>query len=793
MNVLVLENLKVKGVSTLDAPGSFLTCVSLKEALEKEWETDSFLVTYNAKERIPRLNRAILSSLPDDFLYSWGAVLDWDTPNHEPLTKDQIDSFFHKMPNIPVKPAYVWTSRRGMRALYIYDKHVSVLESEEIYRGLVDMWKQAGYKMDNTATLSRWNTLARLPRVMRDGTKTSEDPHFCLWETEHGVSDISQIKRIPANNTVVSFDGAKCPEDLSVPEEFRQAAVPLLRDALDGRMPDYLRGCSLTHHGDTSINNQIQRVMGSLARRLCNLKPNPEYLVGLIEDSIQASITRRIINQGRDLYQEAYKAACVNLQKEQIKNQEAEEERDELFINIQKGMDDPPLDYGEFQEWVQGKYILCYQSARYILQGDGTYSPHPVTNSNLIPAIKNSDISSLIDLQTDRGRWYRPDELIARHGYHIIKVQGEAALKGAVLRGDTLHVGLYHIREDLKPKFNPLVDQWLRYFFGKDYEKVANWIGCALILDRPICGLSVNGFPGIGKSMLIQGLAECINTEYWADDRVFDTQFNVGLEKSPFVCVNEGWKTTKGVIGKTFRELVGGDKVTINEKFKPAYSILVRPRIVITTNNLDAVSHLFSSETLTQSDKEAIADRILHVNTTRKASDWLEKRGGREFTSGWVEPESRYTVAEHFLWLHSQAKPEPRRFMVSGNRKDPVIQTMLSQMGHGPIVGHLLYHMVQNKRIYELSDGEYFAVASKCLQVYQEVFQNRYKKVFTPLKMKRSLSVWAKGPEKRKRVDGKQARGYIVDWALLRQFADSHGFEVTRNECSEQAGISPPT
>ena len=197
------------------------------------------------------------------------------------------------------------------------------------------------------------------------------------------------------------------------------------------------------------------------------------------------------------------------------------------------------------------------------------------------------------------------------------------------------------------------------------------------------------------------------------------------------------------------------------------------------------MSHLFSSETLTASDKEAIADRVLHVNTTRKAAEWLESKGGREFTTGWVEPESRYTVAEHFLWLHAYAKPESGRFMVSGSRKDPIIQTMLSQMGHGPIVGHLLYHMVENQRMYVLPAGEYFATASKCLQTYQEVFQNRYKTVFTPLKMKRALSVWAKGPEKRKRVDGRQTRGYIVDWALLRQFADSHGFEVNKNECAE--------
>ena len=140
MKVLVVENLKSKGVSNLEAHGSFLTEVSLAEALGREWATDSFLVTYNAKEPIPRLNRAILSSLPEDFLHSWGAVLDWDTPNHEPLTKEQIVSFCERLHTVPLEPAFVWTSRRGMRALYIYNKQVPVLESEEIYRGLVDMW-----------------------------------------------------------------------------------------------------------------------------------------------------------------------------------------------------------------------------------------------------------------------------------------------------------------------------------------------------------------------------------------------------------------------------------------------------------------------------------------------------------------------------------------------------------------------------------------------------------------------------------------------------------------------------
>ena len=101
--------------------------------------------------------------------------------------------------------------------------------------------------------------------------------------------------------------------------------------------------------------------------------------------------------------------------------------------------------------------------------------------------------------------------------------------------------------------------------------------------------------------------------------------------------------------------------------------------------------------------------------------------------------------------------------------------------------------MVENNRLDVLPDGDYFAIASKCLQAYQEIFQNRYRTVFSPLKMKRALSVWAKGPEKRKRVDGKQTRGYIVDWALLRQFADSHGFEVNKNGSTEQAGTSSST
>ena len=549
--VLILTNLKERGVSDLEAPCSPLLELPLKEALEREWPSDTFLVTYNATQPIPRLNRAIYPKLPPEFLTSWGVCLDWDTPDHIPLEEEHVIQFMDSIPTAPA-PNYVWTSRRGMRALYIYTQPISPLESEEVYRGLSTLW---ALKFDNTVTLSRWNTVVRLPKVTRDGTATIDDPYFSLQCYSNIFLDPSTVPHISADNTAVIFDGSICPETLEISQEFKDLANPLLKAALDGRMPDYLRGLPLTHHGDDSLNNQIQRIMGSLARRLFPLNPRPEQLVALVQDSIAASITRRILTQGRDLYQEAYKAAYVNLEKEKSKQAERVQEAEDLLTSIQDGFPNAPPE--NFREFIEKRYILCYRNGRYVLQGDGTYDPIPVSPSNLLPAIKRSPISVLMSLQTEKGRWLKADELVAQYGFYVRELKAEAALKNAVLDGDLLRIGLYHVRDSLTPTFSNEVDEWLRLFFGSHYTKAANWIGCALMLDKPICGLSINGHTGIGKSMLIQGLAECISTQTYADDRVFDPNFNTGLEKSPFVCINEGWKTTKGIAGKVFRSLVG--------------------------------------------------------------------------------------------------------------------------------------------------------------------------------------------------------------------------------------------
>jgi len=222
-DVLILSNLKEQGVSDLEAPCSPLAPMKLPEALQAEWTTDAFLVTYNGPEPLPRLNRAIHDKLPPGYLTSWGAVLDWDTPEHVPLEQEHIDLFMSKIP--APAPNYIWTSRRGMRALYVYAEPVPVLESEEIYRGLLTLWD---LKFDNTVTLSRWNTVVRLPKVTRDGTQTANDPFFFLQQTSALPLDTSTIPHVSGDNTAVVFDGTTCPENLEISQAFKDAAIPLL-------------------------------------------------------------------------------------------------------------------------------------------------------------------------------------------------------------------------------------------------------------------------------------------------------------------------------------------------------------------------------------------------------------------------------------------------------------------------------------------------------------------------------------------------------------------------------------
>jgi len=256
----------------------------------------------------------------------------------------------------------------------------------------------------------------------------------------------------------------------------------------------------------------------------------------------------------------------------------------------------------------------------------------------------------------------------------------------------------------LKPEFSPDVDCWLRNFFGKHaFEKACKWIAWSLAFEEgPICAMSVVGHPGCGKKMLVQGLAECVNTEEFADSTEFGN-FQHNLGRSPFIVVNEGFSDRNNMpdIADRFRSFISGDPIKLNEKYKAPITVRSPIRILLTANNRDVVYSLIQHRDLEPQDREAIAQRIYHIDLPISSSEYLSRLGNYQHTKGWIKGDagarSDYTIAKHFLHLYeNRGVRDNGRFLVQGEINSEIIESMALNAGCAPQIIECLMGLIKS-------------------------------------------------------------------------------------------------
>lgn len=212
-------------------------------------------------------------------------------------------------------------------------------------------------------------------------------------------------------------------------------------------------------------------------------------------------------------------------------------------------------------------------------------------------------------------------------------------------------------RRPLSARYHEPVDLWLRAMFGDGFTQAAQWIATLGHLDRPAPALYMWGPRNVGKGFLIAGLERLWNH---AAVPLAETvgSFNPGLKATPLVFADEeipqdlslGW----------LRSFLTSRTRTINEKFKPQFTLKGYTRLAIAANNRNALSYSKAGE-LTGEDAAAIAERFLVLEVSELARDILNETD----TNEWI----RYDlIAEHALWLSQTIEiPKLGRWAVEGN------------------------------------------------------------------------------------------------------------------------------
>lgn len=853
--VAVAPTPHVKGVSTLtsmeDSPS--LETLPLGEAIQREWETDAHLVSYclpglEPGDPFARCNKPLLSELRREGheLHRTVLALDWDTPGHEPWGESfsQVefqDLLIQAIEKFDLLGLYsvIYFTRHGARLIYILDEPMNVQESESALRWFVKRASQAGLKCD---MLVDWTRLFRLPRVMRDGVPTSQEPYFDI--------DMDLSQRLPVSELGRAAAFEKREEEEYVgeirdiddpmpdPDEARELVEyrsktsgrftltqwgKAAKKALKGRE---CFGAAFEHQqmaAPGSRDNTIHQYAGQVVAMTYNIRgTTPEHVFGLLCEPVSSLEPE----EGTDWLQVLWSAVQRLWAKEEAKakwqeEEERQEEEQKLSVagQVLQGMREwcsaEPLSWEDEDAfaWAKEHLIASAGTCYYLIGRDGYYRNQEYQKQH-VPAAIRQHLPELIETKEWSGDKLKDVPVTSILSDHLTVVKEVEALPGlpnpyiedidepnAVLK-----VPAYRRNPHLIPEFDDEVDEWLGEMFGGNKDEAMKWIAFALAFEEgTTCALSIKGGQGTGKKMLLQGLAECLESPCTATDTDLTSQYQYGILKSPFLVVNEGWSSST-IGGKhpadRFREVTSGDPIIANRRYRDPISVRNPMRVIFTANNLDVIRKLADKDDLTKDDREALAIRLLHFDVGSGAKDWLRDRGGMDFTGRpgrrWIytdhgEP-GDFIVAKHFLWLYENRHKywtAGKRFLVEGLGSQDLMFEMETQVGVAPLVIEVLLSMFSRHRtIDEIAvseDGRVYVVPSGVLNHWRNHFIDKTRgQALTINNITHSLTGLCKPQEQREMfaVPGAESKGERnwreVDLVKVIRAGENNGIRCTQ-------------
>jgi hypothetical protein len=752
----VADNRYIEGANSLADPDlRALTCVSLTEALETNWPTDAHLVCYQlvGSTAWPRCNKPVLPSIR-----AAGAdlivpilVFDYDNPNHSDWDLGLLESFELRMveaADFGMPLAMGWThlyfTKHGARLIYVLDHAVLAEDAEALSLGVIRDFLAHGIALDSAC--ADWTRLFRLPRVVRDGEETGSADYFQMVHQAGNTLDPASV--IPGERTAATE--YKDLRQLSAPLPDPQWALDALWDMEAGKgrtkrswwynqAKSQLRGRDcfpvLFEHAPLaapgSRNSKIQSLVGEALAVLY-----PSGIAGTTAEMTFAlffpaldQLNAQDLSEPEDFLITGWEAILTYWAREEAKNaaeREVMQVQQEQFQKVQTSLlsriltgvrewcDSVPATETEAAWWLSEHMILATARGFHVMQPNGYYDPLGVSKILLPARVRELKIDSLVSLTKERNGEIVPvtgQELIDQYCTLVYSVEGAVGAKGSHIKHlgtdrATLVHGMFE-RANIEPEWSPEVDVWLQMLAGQKYQDLIDWIAQSLNFEGgPICALSIKGHAGSGKKMLVQGLAECIDTGLIASSAEFG-RFKALLMHTPFLVVNEGLTyDTHGMhVADTFRHFVSGDPLYIEQKFKEPILVRNPLRIIFTANNNDVLATLVGGRDLSPEDREALAVRLLHIESDETAAIWLRDRGGLEFTKGWIDADDgalgTKKIARHFMSLYVNRAPMKKgnRLLIQGNATDSLIRMMATRSGTSPLVVETLVRMVESESI----------------------------------------------------------------------------------------------
>jgi len=710
------------------------TSVSLRQALETEYDTEALLTCYRMLDtdgtsivpEHPLWHKTALTKLREEGaeLQQTCIGLDWDTGSgaeHVDLTEALLNTFLESFDEAIeadplLKPWYaMYSTKRGTRVFYLLDEPVPVDEGEKIAAAMRQRFKKVGLEFDTAC--SDWSRRYLLPQVLRKGKRTNQAELYFLEITDDKL-EVNSIPKVlpselfkPRTYTSSSMypDSQQSRDRLMVPglgggdkqSDFLKRAKQLIR-------PTVYYTTLFTndaHFPDDNRHQFLLKIVGFLTPILMRKAgAKPEDIFALLYEPVcqwdPQTCDEDPHAHAWTIVQNIYAKELDNYNSEmEVKSEEAAEGR-ELIDQMVDGMREwctcerlHSSNLDEAREFVLEHLFVNTEKYFYPLKEDGWYSRSCLQSQQLVSTIRRNYLDNLIETVREDSRGNEVD-VTSQYviNKHVSVVYGVAMSPlqcgdGRVTNMDDykakMVLPMYRLNPSLTPQYNEHVEQWLHALFGKHYDDAARWIGYALEFEAgPICALSIKGDPSIGKKLLVTGLSECLEIPKTASGQDVCGDFNGTIVSTPFVNVNEGWPSKiSNSPADMFRIMTSGDDIPVREMYKPRVSVINPMRVILTANDHGLLYGVTKGKDLSPESKKAIGERLMHFDLDDSGAKYLNSMGGRGFTekedARWIRGDtdqpSNYVVARHFMWLHAN-RPErdmTQRYCVMGNCAGP--------------------------------------------------------------------------------------------------------------------------
>lgn len=332
--------------------------------------------------------------------------------------------------------------------------------------------------------------------------------------------------------------------------------------------------------------------------------------------------------------------------------------------------------------------VAILDKSLYLLRPDGTYDPCPVSKDNLFVAARDRMAvfgdSIEYTYETARGPRKKPIQMFLEdHATVIDKAIFDLTKPSGGWDPANRTIMLQVGKRRVDPKENKEIQAWL----NACDPILVDMISQIPHHSKMLPALLLTGTASTGKTMLAKGISR-IYADGPADaDAAFDSYNASTLCNCPIVFMDERVASQYKKEGTTFvRRFLTQDVRRLDEKYRSRVELHGYVRLIIAGNSIDIMA---TEEDMTVVDRDAFAERIVHVDMDQGAKE-LAKHSPAKIQTQWLNDRR---LAAHVLWLADnwQVRSPGKRFVVQ--QPKGAFQTAITS--HTGITQDVLYMILQ--------------------------------------------------------------------------------------------------